>query len=46
LPNRSAQRGDLYVVTSVQVPSQVSAEERELWQQLAGKSAFNPRGGA
>ncbi len=36
-------RGDLYVVTHVDVPTEVSREERELWEKLAGVSRFNPR---
>ena len=45
LPMRAEERGDLYVVMSVQVPTQVSPEERELWEQLSNKSSFRPRGG-
>jgi curved DNA-binding protein len=44
LPTRTSDRGDLYVVTAIQVPSTVSTEERELWEQLARKSSFRPRG--
>lgn len=44
LPNRAGQRGDLYAVTSLEVPTQVSSDERELWEQLSRKSRFNPRG--
>ena len=40
---RGGERGDLYAVVSVQVPSRLSAEERELWERLAGLSEFNPR---
>jgi curved DNA-binding protein len=43
LPGRTSESGDLYVVTTVQVPTHVSAEERELWEQLAKKSNFRPR---
>jgi len=38
-----ADRGDLYVVTRVDVPTQVSREERELWEKLASSSRFKPR---
>jgi curved DNA-binding protein len=40
---KSGGRGDLFVVLQVQTPTQVSAEERELWNQLARTSRFNPR---
>ena len=43
LPATGGARGDLYAIISIQVPTDVSGEERELWQQLAGKSGFNPR---
>jgi curved DNA-binding protein len=39
----SGTRGDLYAVISIHAPSEVSEEERRLWQQLAEKSNFNPR---
>lgn len=40
---RSGERGDFYVVLRVQLPAAVSAEERELWQQLRDRSTFQPR---
>jgi curved DNA-binding protein len=43
LPNRSGERGDLYAVATIQIPAQLSSEERELWEQLAKKSDFKPR---
>ncbi|HYE33053.1 MAG TPA: J domain-containing protein [Methylomirabilota bacterium] len=43
LPQGGNTRGDLYITLKVQTPSTVSEEERALWQQLADKSAFNPR---
>ena len=36
-------RGDLFVVTRIEVPEQVSESERQLWEQLAKQSRFNPR---
>lgn len=36
-------RGDLYVTVRIQVPAQVSAEERALWEKLAQASHFRPR---
>lgn len=36
-------RGDLFVVTRIQVPTQVSDSERVLWEQLAKNSSFAPR---
>jgi curved DNA-binding protein len=41
---KSTERGDLYVVAEIEVPKQVSAAERALWEQLAKSSNFNPRG--
>jgi curved DNA-binding protein len=40
---REGARGDLFVVTRIQVPQALTAAERELWEQLAAKSAFRPR---
>jgi len=37
------QRGELFVVLQIQTPTEVSDEERTLWQQLARSSRFNPR---
>ena len=36
-------QGDLYVVVNVELPEQVTEEERELWKQLSRVSHFNPR---
>jgi len=43
LPVAGGARGDLYAVVCVQTPTQVSAEERKLWEQLAKTSSFRPR---
>jgi curved DNA-binding protein len=40
---RNGERGDLYVVINVQLPREVSAEERDLWEKLSRVSSFNPR---
>jgi curved DNA-binding protein len=40
---REGERGDLYVVVKVQLPSELSREERELWEKLSHVSHFNPR---
>lgn len=40
---RNGERGDLYVVVSVQLPPQLSDEERELWKKLGAVSRFKPR---
>ncbi|HEY0945094.1 MAG TPA: DnaJ C-terminal domain-containing protein [Opitutaceae bacterium] len=37
-------RGDLYVAVNVQLPEQISAEERELWERLSRVATFHPRG--
>lgn len=43
LPNPKGAAGDLYVVVSIVVPKNVSARERELFEQLQAVSGFNPR---
>jgi curved DNA-binding protein len=40
---RSGERGDLYAVVNVQLPSDVTTEERDLWEKLSRVSRFNPR---
>lgn len=40
---RTGERGDLFVVISIEVPKQISTEERELWERLGQVSRFNPR---
>jgi DnaJ-class molecular chaperone len=37
------EHGDLYAVVVVQLPEQVSDEERALWEKLSRVSHFNPR---
>ena len=44
MPKGDSARGDLNVVVRVEVPERVTDRERELWQQLAKESKFNPRG--
>ena len=44
LPQRGGSRGDLFVVTRIEVPDQVTESERKLWEQLARESRFRPRG--
>jgi curved DNA-binding protein len=43
LPNGASGRGDLYAQITIQIPHEISGEERKLWEQLAEKSTFNPR---
>jgi curved DNA-binding protein len=43
LPGRNNEQGDLYVVARVQVPKETSEREKDLWEQLARESRFNPR---
>jgi len=40
---KTGERGDLYVVINVVLPTRVNDEERALWEQLAKTSSFNPR---
>jgi curved DNA-binding protein len=41
---KEGQRGDLFVVTRVQVPDQSTDPEKRLWEQLRRESHFRPRG--
>jgi curved DNA-binding protein len=43
LPQSDGTVGDLYAVVQIEVPKTVSARERELYEQLAEVSNFNPR---
>jgi len=36
-------QGDLYVVVNIEIPQQITEEERELWEQLGRVSDFHPR---
>jgi curved DNA-binding protein len=40
---RGGERGDLYVVASIQVPQRLTEKERALWEELSRTSQFNPR---
>jgi curved DNA-binding protein len=42
---KSGERGDFYVVLSVQLPTTVSDAERAQWEKLRSASTFNPRSG-
>jgi curved DNA-binding protein len=44
LPKDDSKRGDLYATVSIEVPSSVTDDEKKLWEQLAAKSSFDPRG--
>lgn len=44
LPGRSGtEPGNLYVIIKIQVPTQLNTKERELFEELAKTSPFNPR---
>lgn len=43
MPSPKGQSGDLYVVIAIQVPSQLSQEEQQLFEELKKVSRFNPR---
>jgi len=43
LPVQRGAAGDLFAVVRIDVPNVTSARERELFEQLAAASAFNPR---
>jgi curved DNA-binding protein len=40
---RGGERGDLYVVVNIELPTQLTDEERALWEKLRQTSHFNPR---
>jgi curved DNA-binding protein len=44
LPSSKGPAGDLYVIARVQMPKEITAGEKELWEKLAKESRFNPRG--
>ena len=43
LPTGAGTRGDLFAIVAIQVPTQLSSDQKSLWEQLAAKSTFNPR---
>ena len=45
MPNHKGTAGDLYAEVRIMVPSQLSNRERELFQELANTSSFDPREG-
>jgi curved DNA-binding protein len=45
MPSPDGTAGDLYAVLAVHVPKQLTDEERELFEQLASVSHFDPRKG-
>jgi curved DNA-binding protein len=45
MPNPRGAAGDLYAEVKVMVPAKPTARERELFEQLAAQSSFDPRRG-
>ncbi len=43
MPNPRGAAGDLYAVAQIKVPARLGARERELFEQLAADSTFDPR---
>lgn len=43
LPTKDGARGDLYAAVSIQVPAELTPEQKTLWEELAAKSTFTPR---
>lgn len=41
--SKSGDRGDFYAVVKIRVPAETAGRERELWEELARTSRFNPR---
>ncbi|MBW2065190.1 MAG: J domain-containing protein [Deltaproteobacteria bacterium] len=46
MPNPRGANGDLYTVVQIKVPKRISQREKEMFQELARISSFNPRGGS
>jgi curved DNA-binding protein len=44
LPKRGGGQGDLYAVIRIDVPPRLSSREKELFEELARSSSFQPRG--
>jgi curved DNA-binding protein len=44
MPNPTGSPGDLHAEVKVMVPEQLSERERELFEELAKVSTFDPRG--
>jgi curved DNA-binding protein len=43
MPTGAGNRGDFFAVVTIQVPTQLSDEEKALWEKLASAATFNPR---
>jgi curved DNA-binding protein len=43
---KSGGKGDLFVVSNLQVPTDVSDEEKKLWEKFRVDSSFRPRADA
>jgi curved DNA-binding protein len=44
MPNPKGKPGDLYAVVKIMVPKKLTKRERELFEELAAVSDFDPRG--
>lgn len=43
LPDKDNKRGDHYVIVKIEIPSQITQKEKQLYQDIANISKFNPR---
>jgi curved DNA-binding protein len=43
LPGDDGTRGNLFAIVAIEVPVQLTTEEKTLWESLANTSTFNPR---
>ena len=43
LPTGGGMRGDMHAIVSIQVPADLTPEQKVVWEQLATASTFNPR---
>jgi curved DNA-binding protein len=44
MPKDDAKRGDLFATVTIEVPESITDDEKKMWEQLAAKSKFDPRG--
>jgi curved DNA-binding protein len=42
-PKGNGERGDFYVVVQIHLPTQISEEERELYEKLQRVQSYDPR---
>ncbi len=43
MPKDDAKRGDLLATVTIEIPASLTDDEKQMWEQLAAKSKFDPR---